>query len=62
MMLPVPPVVTSPAGSPSVTASAWNRSSVMAMISPSNLVALGHMSRWRMLTWANSPNASFMKS
>ena len=31
----------------------------MAMISASNLVALGHMSRCRTLTWAKSPKASF---
>ena len=59
-MLPVPPVDTSPTGSPSSTASAWSRSRVMAMISASNFVALGHRSRWSTLTWANSPNASFM--
>ena len=59
-MLPVPPVATSPTGSPEVTASACRRSRDMAMISDSNLVALGHMSRWSTLTWANSPNASFM--
>ena len=33
----------------------------MAMISASNLVALGHMSRWRTFTWAKRPKASFMK-
>ena len=31
----------------------------MAMISASNFVALGHMSRWSALTWANRPKASF---
>jgi hypothetical protein len=62
MMLPVPPVVTSPAGSVAVMASPWNRSNAMAMISPSNRVALGHMSRCSALTWANRPNDSFMKS
>ena len=31
----------------------------MAMISASNLVALGHMSRCRTFTWAKSPKASF---
>ena len=61
-MLPVPPVATSPAGSPSVMASAWRRSRVMAMISASNLVALGQMSRWSTLTWANMPKASFMNA
>ncbi len=30
----------------------------MEMISASNLVALGHMSRWRAFTWAKSPKAS----
>ena len=60
MMLPVPPVATSPAGSPPVIASACKRSRVMAMISASNLVALGHMSRWSTLTWAKRPKASFM--
>src|SRR6478736_292625 len=44
-MLPVPPVVTRPAGSVSVMASAWNRSSVIATISPSNLVWLGPIAR-----------------
>ena len=34
----------------------------MAMISASNLVALGHRSRCSTFTWANSPNASFMNS
>ena len=34
----------------------------MAMISASNLVALGQMSLWRTLTWANMPKASFMKA
>ncbi len=34
----------------------------MAMISPSNLVWLGHMSRCSAFTWANSPNAWFMKA
>ena len=33
----------------------------MAMISASNLVALGHMSRCRTFTWAKRPKASFMK-
>ncbi len=33
----------------------------MAMISASNFVELGHMSRWSELTWANSPNASVRK-
>ena len=61
MMLPVPPLVTMPTGSPSVTASAWSMSRVMAMISPSKRVALGQMSRWRALTWAYRPKASFRK-
>ena len=61
-MLPVPPVVTRPTGSLPLTASAWSRSSVMAMISDSNRVALGHMSRCSTLTWENRPKASFMKS
>ena len=56
-MLPVPPVVTRPAGVVPSTASAWRRSRVMAMISASNLVELGHMSRWSELTWAKSPKA-----
>ncbi len=60
-MLPVPPVATSPAGSPSAMASACNRSRVMEMISASNLVADGHMSRWSTLTWPNMPKASVMK-
>ncbi len=60
-MLPVPPVVTMPAGVPSSTASACMRSSTIAMISPSNLVALGHMSRCSTFTWAKSPNASLRK-
>ena len=34
----------------------------MAMISASNLVALGHMSRWSTLTWENSAKASFRKA
>ncbi len=33
----------------------------MAMISASNFVALGHMSRCSTLTWAKRPKASFMK-
>ena len=61
-MLPVPPEDTSPTGSPSATASPWSRSRVIAMISDSNRVALGHMSRWSALTWANSPNASVRKA
>ncbi|MEZ5144659.1 MAG: hypothetical protein R2726_19415 [Acidimicrobiales bacterium] len=48
----VPPEVTEPHGEPSVTAPPWSMSRVMAMISDSNLVALGHMSRWSTLTWA----------
>ena len=63
MMLPVPPVVTSPQGSSPAAeaASPPCRPRVIAMISASNLVALGHMSRWRTFTWANRPKASFMK-
>ena len=34
----------------------------MAMISPSNFVWLGHMSRCSAFTCANSPNASFMNA
>ena len=34
----------------------------MAMISASNFVALGHMSRCSTLTWPKRPKASFMKS
>ena len=34
----------------------------MAMISASNRVALGHMSRCSTLTWEKSENASFKKS
>ncbi len=59
---PVPPLVTMPTGSASLTASAWNRSSAIAMISPSKRVALGHMSRWSTFTWANRPNALVRKS
>ena len=33
----------------------------MAMISASNLVELGHMSRCSELTWAKSPKASVRK-
>ena len=58
---PLPPVVIRPAGSLSVTEPAPSMSSVMAMISASILVALGHMSRWRMLTWAKCEKASVMK-
>jgi hypothetical protein len=61
-MLPVPPVVTTPTGCASVTALPLSTSSVMAMISPSNLVWLGHMSRCSAFTWANSPNAWFMNA
>ena len=62
-MLPVPPVVTRPQGaSPAATAaSPWCRPRVMEMISASNFVALGHMSRCRTFTWAKRPKASFMK-
>ena len=41
----MPPLVTIPAGSLSVTASACIRSSTIAITSPSKRVALGHMSR-----------------
>ena len=34
----------------------------MAMISDSNRVALGHMSRWSTLTWENNEKASLRKS
>ena len=61
-MLPVPPLLTSPPGVVSVIASACSMSSVMAMISPSNFVALGQTSRCSALTWANSPKASVMNS
>ncbi len=61
-MLPVPPVVTIPAGSPSVTASACSMSRVIAMISPSKRVALGHMSRWSAFMCAYMPKASVMNS
>ena len=44
-MLPLPPEVTRPTVSVSFTASACSRSSVVAMISPSNFVMLGHISR-----------------
>ncbi len=60
-MLPVPPVVTRPAGVEPVTASPCTRSRVMAMISASNLVELGHMSRWSELTWENIPKAWLRK-
>ena len=62
-MLPVPPLVTSPHGSSPVAAAAspWCRSRTIEMISASNLVALGQMSRCRTFTWANRPKASFMK-
>ena len=56
----MPPLVTMPPGVLSVTASAWRRSSVMAMISPVNLVALGHTSRCSAFTCANRPKTSFM--
>ncbi len=60
VMLPVPPLVTMPAGVVSVTASAWSMSRVIAMISPSNLVPLGHTSRCSAFTWPNRPKAWFM--
>ena len=62
MMLPVPPVVTMPTASPPSASAPCMRSRVMAMISPSSLVALGNMSRWRMLAWAKSWKASPMKA
>ena len=41
-MLPEPPDVTIPTGVPVAEAEAWSMSSVIAMISPSKRVALGH--------------------
>jgi hypothetical protein len=61
-MLPVPPLVTIPHGVASATASACNMSRVIAMISPSNRVALGHTSRCSAFTWAYSPKTSPRKS
>ena len=58
MIEPVPPLVTMPAGSVPVTASACSMPSVMAMISPSNLVPDGQTSRCSALTWPNNANAS----
>ena len=58
VVLSVPPEVTAPAGSESGrAASAWSMSKVMAMISPSKRVALGHMSRCNALACAKRPNA-----
>ena len=62
MMLPVPPEVIRPHGVPSVTASPWSMSRVMAMISPSKRVALGTMSRCSAFSWANMPNTSVRNS
>jgi hypothetical protein len=62
VMLPVPPLVTMPAGVAVGDRVGVNRSRVIAMISPSKRVALGQMSRWSALTWAYRPNTSFMKS
>ena len=49
---PSPSVSGAAEGCESVTVSACIMSRAMAMISPSNFVALGHTSRWRALTWA----------
>ena len=57
-MLPVPPVVTIPAGCAPSTAEACRRSRSIAMTSPSNRVAEGDRSRCSALAWANPPNAS----
>ncbi len=63
-MLPLPPDVMSPTGPSSALSAALPcmRSRVIAMISPSNRVALGHMSRWSTFMWLYMPNTSFMKS
>ena len=54
-MLSVPPNPSVPQGvrpgSRWVTASALSMSRVMAMISDSNRLMDGHMSRWRALVW-----------
>ena len=50
--LSVPPLVTTPTPVP------CNRSLAMAMISPSNLVALGYMSRCSTLACENWSNTS----
>ena len=60
-MLALPPEVTIPAGSAPFSSPACIRSSAIAMISPSNRVALGHMSRWSAFWWAKSPKASLRK-
>ena len=59
---PLPPVVIKPTGSVPAIEPAPSMSRVMEMTSASIFVALGHMSRWRMLTWANREKASAMKS
>jgi hypothetical protein len=59
-MEPVPPDVTSPAAVGSWPAP--RRSSVIAMISASNFVELGHMSRWSAFTCENFAKASLRKS
>ena len=57
---PDPPDVTRPTGAS--CAPPPSRSRVIAMISASNFVALGHMSRWRVLTWLKRANTWLRKS
>ena len=53
-LLAEPPEVVDPQAP--VVGSPWSISRVMAMISPSKRVALGQMSRCRILTWAYRPD------
>ena len=66
MMLSVPPNPRTPQGvwlgSRWATASALSMSRVMAMISDSNLLMDGHMSRCSALVWLKYPKHSFRKS
>ena len=59
---PLPPLVSIPAGSLSLTSEACMRSSPMAMISPSNRVALGQTSRWSAFMWLYMAYASPMNA
>ncbi len=52
MRLSEPPLVTTPTPVP------CSSSEVIAMISASNFVALGYMSRWRTFAWENSEKTS----
>ena len=52
MRLSEPPLVTTPTPVP------WSRSEVIEMISPSNFVALGYMSRCSTFAWENSVKTS----